>query len=63
MMHERPAGAQAAIERSNAAFLAGDPDSAAEELVAALRRTTPADRRFLVSAMLRTLEERAARPS
>ncbi|MGW2227452.1 hypothetical protein [Streptomyces formicae] len=58
---DRPVSAQAAIDRSNAAFVAGDPDTAADELITALRQTTKADRDRLIATMLQALKDRAAK--
>ncbi|WP_329151244.1 hypothetical protein OG275_38090 (plasmid) [Streptomyces niveus] len=57
----RPVGAQAAIDRSDKAFVDGDVDSSADELITALRQTTPEDRAHLIGTMIQTLTDRAKR--
>ncbi|MEV8336570.1 hypothetical protein [Streptomyces niveus] len=56
----RPVGAQAAIDRSDKAFTAGDVDSAAAELITALGLTASADRDRLIDTMVQTLQKRAS---
>lgn len=58
---DRPIGAQAAVDRCDAAFMAGDVDAAADELATVLRQTTAADRTRLIATMVQTLQDRANR--
>ncbi|WP_223185305.1 hypothetical protein [Streptomyces sp. CBMA152] len=55
---DRPVGAQAAVDRCDAAFVAGDVDTAVGEFTTVLRRTTPADRERLIANMVKALQDR-----
>lgn len=61
MKSDRPVGAQAAVDRCDAAFVAGDVDMADEEFITVLSLTTPSDREFLIATLVKMLQDRADR--